>query len=626
MPASPAANHEQKQKTSAGTPNKSAIASTQLEPDSDDPKKPVRLHITPLTPALLKAYLAPSILPLATNISYHTVETFPEKGFGYVELPAMEAAKLKKKLNGSVLKGSKVRIEEAKPEKRKAADDDAEVEDDQPKKRTKREKSKKEQGVLEGVELPEGRKVKRGWTEPAAKSKKEKKDKKDKSEQKKSKYTKEPELLFNAKLTPVAAAEVARKEKTKVKKKDKKDKNKKDNEVVVHEFERSTKTPSFLKTAQVSSDPKPAVEYVNGKGWVDEDGNVVEAETGKARNRRVLELVDSTSPQPQPSIEGKTSAKPKAEPAPKSKSKAAKNKTKKQVTPPTPSSESGSDDEESSVVSSSSEDESSEADSDAESSASSPAIAPGAPAIALTPSSPATEKTEVHPLEALFKRPKPGPISTPKSKSDSRPSSAKGLAPINTSFSFFSNDNDGENMDIDTTSGADNPNHPPMTPFTQKDLEWRGLRSAAPTPDTAAIGRRFSFPWRNGSQEVDDEDEDDDVEAGKQLSNNTKANSAVNHLPGLAEEDEDGGEDEEDDQAEGGSNQPSVGVRRSKRGKENEEADEEEEEEKEESAFAKKFWENRGDNNRAWKKRRRDTLKSKRLRENKKLTGSRRTG
>ena len=39
---------------------------------------------------------------------------------------------------------------------------------------------------------------------------------------------------------------------------------------------------------------KPAVDYVDGKGWVDEDGKVVEPETGKARNRRALELVDDT--------------------------------------------------------------------------------------------------------------------------------------------------------------------------------------------------------------------------------------------------------------------------------------------------------------------------------------------
>jgi hypothetical protein len=38
---------------------------------------------------------------------------------------------------------------------------------------------------------------------------------------------------------------------------------------------------------------KEPVEYVNGKGWVDEDGNVVEAETGKVKNLRALELVDN---------------------------------------------------------------------------------------------------------------------------------------------------------------------------------------------------------------------------------------------------------------------------------------------------------------------------------------------
>ncbi|KAJ4358732.1 uncharacterized protein N0V89_003316 [Didymosphaeria variabile] len=49
------------------------------------------------------------------------------------------------------------------------------------------------------------------------------------------------------------------------------------------------------KTKSKSKEPKKKepVEYVNGKGWVDEDGNVVEEETGKVRNRRALELVDN---------------------------------------------------------------------------------------------------------------------------------------------------------------------------------------------------------------------------------------------------------------------------------------------------------------------------------------------
>jgi hypothetical protein len=582
--------------------------------------KHVRLHITPFNPSLLKLYLGPSVLPLAQNISYHSVETFPEKGFGYVELPTMEAQKLKKKLNGSTLKGSKVRIEDAKPEKRKAAED-AEP-DEKAAKRARKEKKKKELGVLEGVELPDGRKVKRGWTEPpkSRRDRKEKKeDKKDKKAQKESKYTKEPELLFNAKLTPVAAAEVASKDKSKVKK-DKKKKNSKSNEVVVHEFEKSSKTPSFLKTTQVSTDPKPAVEYVNGEGWVDEDGNVVEAETGKARNRRVLELVEKTSPQP--TTEQKPSATPEAESSPKSKSKAAK-KSKKQMTPPTPTSE--SDEDSSSAVSSSSEEVSSDPESDSESSAESatspPAAAPDAPQMILTPSSP-DDKREVHPLEALFKRARPPTLSNLPPNPLSTP--AKGLAPINTSFSFFENDE----MDVDASAGASPSNNAPTTPFTQRDLEWRGLRSAAPTPDTAAIGRRFSFPWRIGSQEAG-EDGDEDAIAGLQLTTNTKANTSVPHLPGLAEEDEEedeeGGDESMDEapgQGEGEDDAKQSPLGAKLRGGKDKDVDEEDKED-EESEFSGWFWEHRGDNNRGWKKRRRETLKAKRLRDNRRAVGGR---
>ncbi|PSN72020.1 hypothetical protein BS50DRAFT_241364 [Corynespora cassiicola Philippines] len=597
MPAARAATHDLKAgPTPSATPTKaSPTPASALQ--SGDANAYVRLHITPFNPNLLKVYLAPSVQPLAKNVSYHIVETFPEKGFGYVELPEMEAQKLKKKLNGTTVKGSKVRIENAKPEKRKAGDDAKENEDtDRSVKRAKKEKKKKEQGVLEGMELPDDRKVKRGWTEPPVKNKKEKKEKekkdKDKSEKKKqkeSKYTKEPELLFKAKLTPVAATDVALKDKKKDKKKEKKDKSKK--EVVVHEFEKNTKHASFLKESKVSTQKKPAVDYVDGKGWVDEDGNVVEAETGKARNRRVLELVDTAPVQAK--IEKKPSAtpSPKSSPAPKTKP-AKKSKSKKATPPPSSSSESESESEESSVVSSSSEDElesESEPESSAESTVSTPAKA-STPKAELT--TPAPETKEVHPLEALFKRPKPS-LSTPSSNPTSTPVKG-GLAPINTSFSFFDNNNN-DAMDVDQ-EGSENA---PVTPYTQRDLEWRGLRSAAPTPDTGAIGRRFSFPWRNGSQEIDDDD-DDDLEAGKQLSNNTKANAATAHLPGLAEE------NEEDAEA----------------GAEKNAADEEGE--GEESEWRKWFYENRGDINRKWKKRRRDALKAKRYDENKKLTGSKR--
>jgi hypothetical protein len=217
------------------------------------------------------------------------------------------------------------------------------------------------------------------------------------------------------------------------------------------------------------------------------------------------------------------------------------------------------------------------------------------PEIAITPSSPA--KKEVHPLEALFKKPKPAPLLTPSSDPTSTP--AKNLAPINTSFSFFDGDADA---DVDMENG-DNA-AAPFTPQTQHDIEWRGLRSAAPTPDTAAIGRRFSFPWRNGSQEADDEeDQDVDVEASTQLSNNTKANATASQLADVVEEEEE-----------------AAGVAGADKGKDEEEG------EKEESEFRKWFWENQGNLNRSWKRRRKDAVKTKRSVENRRAAGGARRG
>jgi hypothetical protein len=130
----------------------------------------------------------------------------------------------------------------------------------------------------------------------------------------------------------------------------------------------------------------------------------------------------------------------------------------------------------------------------------------------------------------------------------------------------------------------------PHTPFTRQDLQWRGLRSAAPTPDTAAIGRRFSFPW--GRDDAEDEEESD-VGAGVELKDNTRANAVLHALK----------KDEMD--AEVDANATPLGR---KEGEERQGEDE--------SEFSKWFWEHRGENNRAWKKRRRDALKVERQREN----------
>lgn len=588
-----------------------------------DDTKTVRLHITPLKPELLKVYLAPSVLPLARNVSYHTVETFPEKGYGYVELPEQEAQKIKKKLNGTTLKGSKVRIEMAKPEKRKAREEADAGLIDKPSKRAKKDKKekkdksetrKRDPGVFDGVELPNDRKVKRGWTDPSAgkskssKDKEDKKSKEDKHQTKPSKYTKEPELLFKAKLEPVAATEHTRKEKKKDKK-DKKERKTKTKEIIVHEFEKNTKTPSFLKAAKVST--KPPSEYVNGLGWVDEDGVVVEPETKKAAASRVLQLVDGQALKEPPPTDSQGRPIVRAAPPPTDSQgrplKPAKKEKKKKATPP-PESSSESD-AESSVVSSSSEDEpSSESESEddddddddddnephvasptssAQSKPTSKIARPTSePSTAPAPTSPSTK--QVHPLEALFKRAPPA-LNTP-----TKP------PPINTTFSFFDNENTSPS---DPAASTEAPEGLPSTPFTQRDLEWRGLRSAAPTPDTAAIGRRFSFDWRKGSQEAGDDEEEelsDGGEAGRQLDLNTKANTQSGALADVTEEcEEDGG-------AAAGENKQGDG--------------------KEESEFKKWFWENRGDINRAWKKRRREALKAKRHADNRKMTSGGRVG
>lgn len=582
-------------------------------PADADEHKTVRLHITPLKPELLKVYLAPSVLPLARNISYHTVDTFPEKGFGYVELPEQDAQKIRKKLNGTTLKGSKVRIEMAKPEKRKAREEaDAE---DKPAKRSKKDKKEKKDktdksekrqrspGVFDGVELPADRKVKRGWTEPTSakskstKDKKDKKDKKskdDKHQSKPSKYTKEPELLFKAKLEPVAATEHSRKEKKKDKK-DKKERKTKTKEVIVHEFEKNTKTPSFLKVAKVSTEKKPPVDYIDGVGWVDEDGVVVEPETKKAAHSRVLQLVDGQPLKEPPPTDSQGRPIVKKE-APKP---AAKKEKKKRPTPPPESS-----DEESSVVSSSSEDESSDSESEASAAASdsdsdsdtatdnnkhptpttTASPAPHKPISNPAPLTTSTEPKEIHPLEALFKRAAPPPSLTTPTKPP----------PINTTFSFF----DNESTSPPPAASTEHPVAEPTTPFTQRDLEWRGLRSAAPTPDTAAIGRRFSFDWRKGSAEADDdgaEDEDDDEEDGEErvrAEEMLRGNTRANQRGGVAGGDQ-AGEGEKDGEGE----------------------------EKEDSAFRKWFFEQRGDINREWKKKRRDALKAKRVVANRKVAG-----
>src|SRR6266536_915283 len=197
-----------------------------------------RLHITPFNPTLLTTILPPSILPNARNISYHTVQTFPERAYGYVDLPTMDADKIKKKLNGSILKGTKVKIDEARPQKEIKIE---ELEEPKPKKERGKKRKRDE---IPAADIGE-RHVKRGWNTPAAKVGKEKKDKEGKTVVK-SKYTTGPECLFKTVLPPNVSGNVSAKDTKPAKK-------------------------------------KVAAEYVEGKGWVDEDGNVLEGKVKEAR-------------------------------------------------------------------------------------------------------------------------------------------------------------------------------------------------------------------------------------------------------------------------------------------------------------------------------------------------------
>ncbi|KAJ5876088.1 Nucleotide-binding alpha-beta plait [Penicillium soppii] len=514
-----------------------------------------RLHISPLTPDILPSVLPASIRNVATDISFHEIATFPENSYGYVTLPNMEAEKIKKKLNGSMLKGKKFKVEAARPQKRHREEEDVipEVSSSTKKKSKKSKKSKKEEsedGVLEGFELPSDRKVKRGWTESSeakqerrkSEKKLEKKSKKDKEEklQPKSKYTDKSECLFRATIPPNRASEAASDDK-----KAKKKKSPKDN--VIHEFTKNVTQPSFLRTAEESAPPTATFE--EGKGWVDADGNLREAASDK---------IKKSNKQP-----GQVAGAKEKYRATKSTDK--KNRSRKEKTPEESSesedytSSSGSSAEDSSD-SESEADETPQGADDSSESSDEEDVTPQAPqeesakapetseAEAESIQSDSNEATteaaeagnllakEVHPLEALFKRAAPTAL-----ENQPAPETEAG-------FSFFGNDIESEDEELAEPQT-------PFTPFTKNDLQNRGQRSAAPTPDTAGAIRHTKF------NEIEDSDE-----------SSIDSPVAKTRIGG----------------------------------------------EKDETEFAQWFWENRGENNRAWKKRRRDAAKEQRQRDNRK--------
>lgn len=551
-----------------------------------------RLHISPLTPDLLSAVLGANLTKVAQNISYHSLQTFPDQPYGYLDLPTMDAEKVKKKLNGAILKGKKVKVEEARPKKRSHSDT---IEQDSPApeevapRQSKR--TKKDSNVLPAYEISPDRKVKRGWTEAKTeKTKTKTKKKKDKEKsstktQAPSKYTEKEELLFKTKLPP-------NKKSTKAKdgKKEKKDKSGAD---IVHEFKHNTTVPSFLRDSK-TSDSNSAVEYKDGQGWVDQNGGVVEEESSKAlRKRKAAKLGLEIDVNKAQQLENQR-------------------KVKKPISPPDKhtSSESISSSEESSDEESDGEKETKTAITDADETSSSGTSSPSVssdsesdspsdeeenedmatPAINKTATPPPTQ--QIHPLEALFKKPNV-PSSTQPQPSTSTSKNSETIKPtleLNTTFSFFEQGpSDSENeIEVTNTLPA-----MPMTPFTSQDFRSRTMRSAAPTPDTADPRKSkgyASFMLGLGSEDsTDSEDElsEPELESNHENVHQTKDNKDRDSTTPIPSQ----------SQLQSQSNLPlPLSLPQSE--------------------FEKRFWESRGENNRAWKSRRRTVLKEKRQREN----------
>ncbi|KAL8749581.1 MAG: hypothetical protein Q9184_006751 [Pyrenodesmia sp. 2 TL-2023] len=439
-----------------------------------------------------------------------------------------------------------MKVEKARSEKvQKGTEDGDEVGMEDRKKKGTRVKSntKKEDGILLGMELPKDRKVKRGWTDPAVAKGKEtarvKKPRLKESTATPSVHTDGPECLFKAAMPPnaVGNSPESTSEATKPRKRKRRDAER---GVIVHEFEKTTKYPSFIRAKTNATQNELASVYVEGKGWVDQAGNLIEAEKANRRTRsRVAKpATKSTDPAKVQNAEDIPDA-----------SHATRRSKRANVAGPAVADESSS----SGSSGSESEKESLEGGEVSES-LGNEVNTDQVRALSITRSSPTPpleSAKEVHPLEVLFKRPRNAASQTPQKPS----------LEVKTGFSFFGPDeeqNDPAPLII------------PQTPFTQQDFQERRLRSAAPTPDTAAPSKTtFGRVWSQESghgDSVNDEAEDDIQTTPTALSNVM--------------------EDEANDEAK-------------------------------ESEFTKWFYEHRGETNRAWKRRRREAAKEKRQKENK---------
>lgn len=558
-----------------------------MRPDkaSTTPSNPerTRLHITPFNASLLTTIINPSLLPSASNISYHTLQTFPEADYGYIELPSAEAKKLQSKLQGSILRGRKVRVEPAlSPKWAARVGSEEEGLDSNSKHDTGSRVDLSHRGgdryhVLSGV-LLENRRVQRGWARSAFSAKQAAgRVMGDVKGSTKPTGNVKAQCLFRTQLPPnaVPLEDIA---KTKVGQKRRR--SKECRETVVREFSSTTKYPTFLKENNQVSGKKRVSEYVDGKGWVDEDGNVVEA-VARRQNRRLRHVNLAVKSQGADDGNEDHSSREHDDPEVTGDPKAGSAMVE------TESNTSSSEEEE--ISASEAEDPTSPQEATKKpkvakalrasqapiphkqpQDTSQPLVSPrGNKSLTITiPPNPnnftplkTSDGKDVHPLEAIFKKPAmPGSTtSVPNITVDTeRP------------FSFFDAD-----PGITTFE-----NQMPQTPFTQQDFQLRGIRSAAPTPDTAAPGKGFSFFGADDEVEEEEEEGEESNDVEEQDDQLPEAHASPSATIG-------------DDVVSGGLSG--------------------------EKGFEELFWERRGDTNRAWKRRRRETGKFKRKMENKRL-------
>ncbi|PHH77841.1 hypothetical protein CDD82_3338 [Ophiocordyceps australis] len=557
----------------------SAEATALLDAQSDSADY-VRLHITPLDAELLSTYLSPTLVQLARNVSFHVPETWPEKRFGFVELPQPEATKLRKKLHGSMFKGARVRIEIARPqnwqkhskrsESSASCDHDANENPPQSAKRQKREA-----GVLEGVRLG-GRKVVRGWTEPLdtkIRSKRSKDTAREcvrgdkKRSRPSSKYTDGPECLMRLKLPSNSASTTSD---PGVRSSSKRHNT--HSTITIHEFENTTRYPSFLKNDPPLNYGQPAAEYIQGKGWVAQDGSIIEAVRAHTKEKIQRQApVESTTTTSDGELDDGTTSSSNSTSAPQDQDSDPSISTADQV--PRAAGICTHEDKETRSTPSCHDEAHCKASSHAKLDESPRPQSSSLPntnlSIAIPPlSSPCTTKP-VHALEALYKRTKDVSIGQ---KNQTEP------------FHFFDLSSGGDEMELSGASCV-----MPLTPRADRDR--RSIRSSAPTPDTAKPSHKRIFWSETDPEEEDDDDEDQDDEAGDE------------------EEEE---EDDDDDESKGKASHTDM-----RRDHDQEAPTQQQVDNGQPADFQSWFWQNRSDLNRSWMKRRKTAAKEERYKNNK---------